>query len=72
MLHHDNTCPHAAAAALDTRSHSGCPYNSDLARFDYHMFRALRDAVSGQRFGNGGNVRGDTFLTEYTSKNTVF
>jgi len=56
LLHHDNTFAHTFAVAMATIRKCGfkllshLPYSPDLAPFDYHVFRSLKDSLRGQTF----------------------
>ena len=63
MLLHDNACPHAATV---TQQNLECfkwtiidhpPYSPDLAPSDFHLFPALKEHLSGQRFSTDDDIK---------------
>jgi len=62
-LLHDNSRPHTATATVSTIEglRFECiphpPYGPDVASLDFHVFRPLKDALSGTQFWDDDGVR---------------
>jgi len=63
LLHHDNACPHTAAATVETVQQLSFellrhpPYSPDLGPSDYHIFGPLKEALRGCRFTSDEEVK---------------
>jgi len=63
LLHHDNACPHTAAAGVETVQQLDFellqhpPYSLDLVPSDYHIFSPLKEALHGCRFTSYAEVK---------------
>jgi len=63
LLHHDNACPHTAAATVETVQQLGFdhlqhpPYSPDLAPSNYRIFCPLKEALRGRRFASDKEVK---------------
>ena len=63
IFHHDNARPHVAIPVKNYLESSGWkvlphpPYSPDLAPSDYHLFRAMQNALTGIRFTSEQGIK---------------
>jgi len=62
LLPHDNTRPYTSLNTQEAITKLGrtvlphSPYSPDLASSDFHLFKALKDALCGKRLGSDDEV----------------
>lgn len=73
IFHHDNARPHVAGPVKRYLENSGWevlphpPYSPDIAPSDYHLFRSMQNAFTGERFTSVEEIK--NWLTSFFASN---